>query len=410
MVAVLVAGLTATGPAAVFHLDRVRLRNMQEEGARRSQAILSVLEQPGAGLGSLNAISTLAAAAAALFTLLIALDLAASPASGAALAIGVLTGTLLVQTIGRTIAEARPEQTALAIQLPLHLTAMLLAPVVRPFVGLERAGLAKLGVSRPNDPHAAEEQLRQLLDPSESTGVLEREEREMIHGVIELSLVPAREVMVPRVYVTSVNVDATIGDALDVVVSSGHSRLPMFDGSVDRVCGVVYAKDILKHLRTGHLDDPVRPLAREPYFVPEVKKVDELLQELQQRRVHIAIVVDEYGGTAGLITIEDLIEEIVGEIRDEYDVAEEEPVLVISAQEALVDGRATIRDINDRFSLDLPDDESDTVGGLVYQQVGHIPVEGDQVQVDGCILTVTATQGRRIRKVRLTLGAAASEV
>jgi CBS domain containing-hemolysin-like protein len=405
----LVAGLTAAGQAAIFHVNRVRLRNMQESGVKRSQAILNVLEQPGSGLGSLNAISTMAVAAVALFTVLIALDLASSLASVAALAIGVLIALLLVQTIGRTIAEARPEQTALVIQFPLRLAALLLAPVVRPCVSLERAGLAKLGVTRPNDPHAAEEQLRQLLDPSESEGMLEREERQMIHGVIELSLVPVREVMVPRVYVTGVNVDATIGEALDVVVSSGHSRLPMFDGSVDRVCGVVYAKDILKHLRTGHLDDPVRPLARDPYFVPEVKKVDELLQELQHRRVHIAIVVDEYGGTAGLITIEDLIEEIVGEIRDEYDVAEEEPVLVISEQEALVDGRASIREINDRFSLDLPDDESDTVGGLVYQQVGHIPAEGDQVHVDGCVLTVTATQGRRIRKVRLTMGAAVPE-
>ena len=378
---------------------------MVESGVKRSAAVLTLLEQPAATLGVLNILAILAHAGAALGASALILDPAVTePIARVGIALAALVATIVAQTSGRTIASARPERTAVFIHQPLDLVARLFAPLFWPFTLLERRGLAILGIARPNDPHAAEEQLRQLLEASESDGVLEQEEREMIHGIFELSQLPVREIMVPRVYVTGVESGATVGDALDLIIPSGHSRLPMYEGSIDNVVGVVYAKDILKHLKTGSLGDPLRPIAREAYFVPEAKKVDELLQELLQRQVHIAIVVDEYGGTAGLITIEDLIEEIVGEIRDEYDVAEEAAFERISDNEAIVDARTTIREINDLFSLNLPDDEFDTLGGLVYQHIGHVPTEGDEVRVDGCTIRVTATQGRRIKKVRLQLG------
>ena len=278
--------------------------------------------------------------------------------------------------------------------------------MVLPLRALERRLLTVFGVTGPNDPHWAEEELKLLVESGEENGVLEQDEREMIHGIFELSEVTAREVMVPRIDVVAIPAEARIEAAVELIVATGHSRVPIYEGSIDNVIGIVYAKDILKHLRSGRLEDMVRPLARPAHFVPEAKKVDELLQELQQRRVHMAIVVDEYGGTAGIITIEDLLEEIVGEIRDEYDQAEETWVERIDAHEAIMDARTSIREVNEVMNLDLPAEASDTLGGLVYDLLGKVPVKGDEVRVDGSLIQVMSTEGRRIGKVRLVVGEA----
>ncbi len=208
-------------------------------------------------------------------------------------------------------------------------------------------------------------------------------------------------VMLPRIDIVAIPANSTVRDALDKIVVTGHSRIPLYEETIDNVTGLVYAKDLLKHLRDGSQDDSVAPLAREPYFVPETKKVDELLHEMQQRRVHLAVVVDEYGGTAGLITIEDLIEEIVGEIQDEYDV-EESPIEQVTDTEAVFDARVSIRDVNDTLDLDIEDEDFDTLGGLLYHELGKVPAVGDEVRVDGCLVTVLSTTGRRVRKVRVT--------
>jgi putative hemolysin len=185
-------------------------------------------------------------------------------------------------------------------------------------------------------------------------------------------------------------------------VSEGHSRIPVYEGTVDEIIGIVYAKDLLPFLKAETPDPPpMRSLLRTPVFVPESMSVDDLLHELQRRKVHIAIVLDEYGGTAGLVTIEDLIEEIVGEIQDEYDA--EEPMIVrLSDDEARVDGRAAVDDLAELFETQVPledEDEYDTVGGLIYHRIGGVPKPGDQVSVDGLVLTVETTDGRRVGKV-----------
>ena len=207
--------------------------------------------------------------------------------------------------------------------------------------------------------------------------------------------------MVPRIDIVAASASSTVRDVLDCIVESGHSRIPIYDGSIDNITGVIYAKDLLKFLRDGLQTAPVQPLAREPSYVPETKKVDELLHEMQQRHVHLAVVVDEYGGTAGLITIEDLIEEIVGEIQDEYDV-EEALIEEVNDHEALFDARVSIRDVNDTLDLDIEDEDFDTLGGLLYHELGKVPNVGDEVRVDGALVTVLTTTGRRVRKVRVT--------
>jgi putative hemolysin len=212
-------------------------------------------------------------------------------------------------------------------------------------------------------------------------------------------------VMTPRIAIVTLPATATFDEAIDAFVEQGHSRIPVYETTVDEIVGILYAKDLLPFLKSGGDRPALRSLLRAPVFVPESMTIDDLLHEFQRRKVHIAIVLDEYGGTAGLLTIEDLLEEIVGEIQDEYDV--EEPMLVkLSDDEARVDGRASVDDLLDLFDLenvDLEDeDEYDTVGGLVYHRVGGIPEPGDEVTVDGLRLTVESTDGRRVGKVLVT--------
>ena len=224
----------------------------------------------------------------------------------------------------------------------------------------------------------------------------------MIHAVIELGEQRVHEVMVPRIAMVTLAAAASFEEAIDTVVEEGHSRIPVFEESIDEIVGILYAKDLLPFLKVGTPErPPLRALLRTPVFVPESMTVDDLLHELQRRKVHLAVVLDEYGGTAGLVTIEDLIEEIVGEIQDEYDV--EEPMIVrLSDDEARVDGRAAVDDLQDIFDTTFgleDEDEYDTVGGLIYHRIGGIPKPGDEVRVDGLLLTVETTDGRRVGKV-----------
>jgi CBS domain containing-hemolysin-like protein len=224
----------------------------------------------------------------------------------------------------------------------------------------------------------------------------------MINAVIELGSRRVHEVMVPRIAMATIQATATFDEAIETIVEHGHSRIPVYDESVDEILGILYAKDLLPFLRESAGPRPdLRTLLRTPVYIPESMTVDDLLHEFQRRKVHIAIVLDEYGGTAGLVTIEDLLEEIVGEIQDEYDV--EEPMVVrLSDDEARLDGRASVDDLAELFDTNLgleDEDEYDTVGGLIYHRIGGVPTPGDRVEVDGLTLTVESTDGRRVGKV-----------
>ena len=253
-----------------------------------------------------------------------------------------------------------------------------------------------------NDAQITAEELRLIVERGGEQGVLEAEEEQMINAVIELGERRLHEVMIPRIAIVSLPARSTLEETIDIVVEEGHSRIPVYEESIDEVIGILYAKDLLPFLKAGSDPHPeIRSMLRPPVFVPESMSVDDLLHEFQRRKVHIAIVLDEYGGTAGLVTIEDLLEEIVGEIQDEFDT--EEPMVVrISDDEARIDGRADVDDLAELFDITLgleDEDEYDTVGGLIYHRIGGVPKPGDQVQIDGLTLTVETTDGRRVGKV-----------
>jgi putative hemolysin len=245
-----------------------------------------------------------------------------------------------------------------------------------------------------------EDELKTLVDAGQEEGVFEQGERQMIFSIFQLRETLAREIMVPRIDMLALDVLTPLADAVDALLQSGHSRVPVFEETVDNTLGLLYAKDLLRVWRTGGQLNSLRDLVRPAYFVPEAKKVDELLTELQAQRIHMAIVVDEYGGVAGLVTLEDIVEEIVGEILDEYDQGEEAPYQVLKTGEYVFLGRVDLDDFNEIMSSHLPSDEADTIGGFMYSRIGRVPDVGEKVREDSLLLTVEQVSGRRIRKVR----------
>jgi putative hemolysin len=245
-----------------------------------------------------------------------------------------------------------------------------------------------------------EDELKLMVEAGQQEGVLEQEEGQMIFSIFQLGDTLTREIMVPRIEMLAIDVHTPLNSALDALVESGYSRVPVYDGRVDNVIGILYAKDLLSVWRDGNGGDvDIRSLLREPYFIPEAKKVDELLAEMQLRRVHMGIVVDEYGGVAGVVTLEDIVEEIFGEIQDEYDV-EDMPYQLLDDGSYLFRGRIDLDDFNHVMDSNLPAEEADTLSGFIYGRLGHVPVTGESVAVDNLHLSVEQVSNRRIRLVR----------
>ncbi len=308
---------------------------------------------------------------------------------------------ILGELVPETIALQHSEQLALWLARPLAVVSVVAMPIIHFMVWLSN-GISRLfGADRRGDlPFVTEEEIKTLVDAGEEEGVIEEEEKEMIYSILELGDTLAREVMVPRIDVVALDITTPMLEALDVIMEAGHSRIPVYEDTIDDVVGVLYAKDLLPYLREGRTDVPLKGMLREAYFIPETKKASDLLPDLQQRRVHVVVVVDEYGGMSGLVTIEDLLEEIVGEIQDEYD--SEEPVFeYVSDDEYVVDARMDLDDLNRMMDVDLPTDDSDTLGGFIYAELGRVPAVGSHVTFEDLAFTVESVAGRRIKKVRV---------
>jgi len=279
-----------------------------------------------------------------------------------------------------------------------------LAPIARfldwilvPFTWLLLILWGSVGSLQGRKANEIEDELRNWVEVGQPEGSLEKDERRMIYSIFQFSETICREIMIPRIDVVALDVSTSIAEAIDVVIRTGHSRLPVYEDSIDNILGLLYAKDLFK-ARDPHqpLD---RALLRPAYFVPEAKKADELLAEMQTRRIHLAIVVDEYGGMAGVVTLEDIVEEIVGEIRDEYDQGEELLYQQIGPDEFQFDGRSDLDDLNDLLNTHLETEAADTLSGYIAAEIGRMPVSGDRVLAEDWILTVEQVTGRRVRRV-----------
>jgi putative hemolysin len=401
---------------ALVTVRRTRIDQLVDEGNGAADRVKRLISQPGRFLAviqlGITFIGFLAAAFAGV-SLTVELDRLLGtieplkPYSGA-IALVVVTALLSFVTIifgelvPKSLALAHPERYSLLLAGPVDLVGRVLNPIVWVLTQVTNGVNRVLGVKDVVQNQISTEELKLLVERGGEQGVLEAEEEQMINAVIELGDRRVHEVMVPRIAMAAMPVGATFDEAIETIVEHGHSRIPVYEETVDEIIGILYAKDLLPFLRasTGPRPD-IRELLRTPVYIPESMTVDDLLHEFQRRKVHIAIVLDEYGGTAGLVTIEDLLEEIVGEIQDEYDV--EEPMVVqLSDDEARVDGRASVDDLGELFDANLSlddEDEYDTVGGLIYHRIGGVPSPGDRIDVDGLTLTVETTDGRRVGKV-----------
>lgn len=253
-----------------------------------------------------------------------------------------------------------------------------------------------------------EEEIQEIIDASEEEGLINPEENEMIRSIFALSDTVVREIMVPRTDMACVSVDTSVGEVLKTIITCGHSRIPVYDGTVDNICGLIYAKDLLKYWGMGDASINIKRIMRTPYFIPETKNLEELLQEFKRKRVHIAIVIDEYGGTSGLVTIEDLLEQIVGDIQDEYDL-EEDWLVEESDGSVLVDARLPIEDLEEHFGIEIEREKFDTVAGLIFHLTGRIPKVGEEIENGNLRMTVLEGGERNIRKVRVIRLSRASE-
>ena len=422
---ILINGFFVGAEIAFVSVRRTRLDELAEAGDRRAKRAQKLMRDPGRFLAVIQVAITFLGALASAVAAVSIVAVVAEPLRGIALiadqadTIALLLVTFIVSVVSIVLGElipkgfalANPDRIALTVSGPITLFAKIVSPLVAVLVLLTKIISKPFGIDPTRTPELSAAEIRLIVEQGSQQGVLEAEEEQMISAVMSLSDSKLHEVMVPRIDIAAIDQEASFDDAVTLVLTEGHSRTPLYKESVDHIVGILYAKDLLRIIAAGGPRPRLRDIMRPALFVPESQAVDDLLNELQRRRVHMAIVLDEYGGTAGLVTIEDLLEEIVGEIQDEFD--EEEPMKVIVREgEAILDGRADIDEMGELVdpALELEDDEEyDTVGGFVYHRIGRVPVVGDTVAVDPFKITVIKVIGRRVGKVRVTWDAGASK-
>ncbi|HWF57561.1 MAG TPA: hemolysin family protein [Candidatus Dormibacteraeota bacterium] len=396
------AAFAAASETALTSVSRLRMRSLAEEGNSRAELVVKLHNQPNAYLSTILSINTVAViVASTAATLLIAQTYRSFPeAAGTALLSAVVL--IFCEIAPKSLALRFNERLALSLARPVSM----LTTVLRPLVGgLTLISNSLLSIATRGrsvvGPFVTEEELKYMVQLGQQQGVVEYGEQEMIHGILEMTDKTVREVMVPRIDVIAMEARGSIAELIDLVVQHGHSRIPVYEENIDNIIGVVYAKDLLRESVRNGDRRAIRTLMREPYFTPEVKHVGELLHEMQERKVHMAVVVEEHGGTGGIVTFEDLIEEIVGPIRDEYDVGEQEEVQFLNDNEVLLNARFPVDDIKDLLHLDVGETESDSVGGLVYERLGEIPAVGATLQLGAATLIVEQVRRQSIQLVRI---------
>jgi putative hemolysin len=414
-VLIVVNAIVSAAHAALVNARKPQLKELADLGDRRAQRVLDVSEDATRLLTSRQFVGIiLRFLAAGILTLtvaqplvpqLIGLGVLPDAARWIVYPIVWIVGAVVMMVFGELIpaafASTRPERLAMFIVAPMSVLLVLLSPISRMLLWFSNR-VASIFGGRDTTSYVTEEEIKTLVDAGSEEGVIEDEEKEMIYSIFQFGDKVTREVMVPRIDMVALDADSTLEQALDVVLSAGHSRIPIFEETVDKIVGLLYAKDLLVVWRDNQSKErKVRESIRPAYFVPESKKAGALLEELQKRKIHMAIVIDEYGGTAGLVTIEDLVEEIVGEIQDEYDPDEEAAYEKISDDEYLFDAAINIDDVNRLLDVQLSDEESDTLGGYVLAILGRVPLGGEVFQEHGLEIKVESITGRRIRKVRV---------
>jgi len=395
-----IASATALAETAIVRISRAKATGMAEEGRAGGKALLSLVEAPERWINALLLVVLVCQIVQATLTGVVAGRLFGGLGVAIAAFFNVVVTFVVAEAAPKTWALQNTERAALMSARPVKVLVDFgpLRLVSRALIGLTNVILPGKGLKQ--GPWISEEELLAAAAEAAEAQVIEHDERRLIQSVIEFGDTVVREVMVPRPDMVTVMSDFRVADVMEVVLFNGYSRVPVLGEGIDDVIGLVFAKDLMRAERDGLENEAVATLVRSARAVPETKPVAELLREMQADQFHMAVVIDEHGGTAGLVTLEDLIEELVGEIVDEFDT-EDARVEPLAGGAVRVSGSLTIDDANDLLDLELPEGEFDTISGLLLHQLGRLATTGDHAVVDGARLTVERVQGRRIMRVRI---------
>lgn len=385
---------------ALMSMDRLRVKYLARKGRQGAAQLEALLDRPDRLLGAILVGNNLVNIATSVFATALCIEFFGE--HGELLTIAILTPLLLIfGEIGpKSYAAKFPEKLSFLVLYPVRSIVWLLTPVTWVLSGIASL-FTRLLRGEEQRPLISEDELRSFIEFGEHAGVVAKEKRKMLHGVFDLGDTRVRDVMLSRTEVVGIEVNTPFAEVVKIVAGARHSRFPVFEGGLDRVVGVIHSKEIL-----GYLDRPeefsLRRLARPPYFVPEAKPIEALLQAFRRKHIHLAMVVDEYGGVEGIVTLEDIFEVIVGEIQDEYD-DEEALIRQLEPGKFLVDGSAPLRLINHRFKIALSEEYVTTLAGFVLHALGTIPAVGESCSAEGVIFTVRRMVNQRIDEIEVEL-------
>lgn len=394
-----VAGMLASVDAAISAFSKARAEELEDEGRAGAGRLAKILEDPAPYLNSVLLVRIVAETASVVLVALVVADHFDGlwPRLGVAVSIMVVVSFVLIGVGPRTLGRQHAEAIALASALPVVALTRLLGPI--PLLLILLGNAVTPGKGFREGPFASEVEVRELVDLAAASSVIETDEGKMLQSIFELGDTIVREVMVPRTDLVFVEQHKTLRQAMSLALRSGYSRIPVIGDNLDDVIGMAYLKDITKRVFDNHVAETterIESIARPCLFVPDTKPAGDLLKEMQAQHTHVAIVVDEFGGTAGMITIEDIIEEIVGEITDEYDT-EPEASTQLSDGSWRVSSRFEVDDLEDLFGIPIEDDDVDSVGGLMAKHLGKVPIRGSVVEVEGLRFEAEGPPGRRNR-------------
>lgn len=399
----LLSGFFSSAETALTTVNKIRIRNLAEEGNKRAVIVSKIIDDSGKMLSAILIGNNIVNLSASSLATTLAIKVLGS--KGAGIVTGILTLLILVfgEITPKTLSTLYAEKISLAYSRIIYFLMVVLTPVIIIVNTLSMLCL-KLFHANPNEKAETftEDELRTIVEVSHEDGVIENEEKKMINNVFDFGDSQAKDIMIPRIDVTFVDVNSTYEEIIEIYKRDLFTRFPVYEDTTDNVIGIINMKDLL--LYDFSIEFNIRDYLREPYFIYELKKTSELMLEMRQSSVNFAIVLDEYGATAGLVTLEDLLEEIVGEIRDEYDIDEEEAVVRINDLEYIVEGSMKLDDINDLLEIDLESEDYDSIGGYIIEQLDHLPIEGEEViSSDGIRLVTEKVDKKRIEKVHMYL-------
>ena len=391
------SALFSSAETAFTHIDLLKIKHLVSSGNKRAKTLEKLKDNSEKTLTTILIGNNLVNISASSIATSLAIDFFGN--KGVGIAVGVMTFLILVfgEITPKSYAIRKAESLALFVAPLFDFLSKIFYPISLAFTGISNLFLGK---SVKNTPMFTEDEIKTLIDVSGEEGTIEEDEKEMITSIFEFGDTRVKEIMIPRVDMVCVEAEEGMKEVLAKAIKRGYSRFPVYKDEIDNIVGILYIKDLLKYLKDGNFNVSADKIKREAYFIPETKRADDLLREMQKKRVHMAIVIGEYGAVIGLVTLEDLIEEIVGEIFDEYDVAKDE-ITYLDKNTAIVDARLPIDELNEKMNLQLPSDPFDTLAGFMMEYLDKVPEEGEEVEYDGNKFIIEKMDEKKISKVRI---------